>query len=87
LFFSEIAKPLVSMGGVLIALPDLSCFTNSTICSGESFIKPKENDDGDLADFSSSFSFLDFSYILLRLWSPTEGHLFPGNFKHRHLSA
>jgi hypothetical protein len=49
--------------------------------------KPKENDDGDLADFSSSFSFLNFSYILPQLWSPTEGHLFPGNSKQRHLSA
>jgi hypothetical protein len=56
-------------------------------CAEESFIKPKENDDGDLAGFSSSFSFLDFSYILLRLGSPIEGHLFPGNSKHRHLNA
>jgi hypothetical protein len=58
-------------------------------CSGESFIKPKENDDvGDLADLIPLLhSFLDFSYILLPLCSPTKGHLFPGNFKHRHLNA
>jgi hypothetical protein len=74
--------------GFLWALPDLSWFTNSNDSVPRNLLfKPKENDDGDLAGFSSSFSFLDFSYILLRLGSPIEGHLFPGNSKHRHLNA
>jgi len=62
---------------------------NSTILLRGIFYQPKENDDvGDLADLIPLLhSFLDFSYILLRLCSPTKGHLFPGNFKHRHFNA
>jgi hypothetical protein len=69
LFFSEIAKPLVSGGRAAkdFVQDFLSLCLIRRFCSGESFIKPKENDDvEDLADLISLLhSFLDFSYILL----------------------
>ena len=53
---------LQPLQGFLRALPDLSWFTNSTILRRGIFyfIKPKENDDGDLADFLFFIFFLRF---------------------------